>query len=118
MAFVSGELKLSAKQQDGATLRDHLNSAWRQSGRKPQQLEDCPELPPLAAHLWGYFVGLCGERGNNGMAESRITAQNVKDWMWFNGVKHLELWEKKALRAADNVWMQQQNSETPKKSKK
>lgn len=43
------------------------------------------------------------------MVASKITAENVKDWMWFAGVKELALWERRALRAVDNVWMKAQN---------
>jgi hypothetical protein len=83
-----------------------LNSEWRQSGKKPQQLEDAPELPEHAAHLWSQFLQLHNSRGNNGMEANRITADKVKDWMWFNGLSSLELWEKKAIHALDNCWFE------------
>ena len=89
----------------------------RQTGKRPQQLEDCPDLPPLAAHIWGWFIGLCNERGNNGMSASRITAENVKSWMWFNGVTSLELWERRAISALDTCWMIAQNDAAPKAKK-
>jgi hypothetical protein len=78
------------------------------TGRKPQQLQDAVECPPLAGHVWGWFIGLNNERGNNGMSASRITADNVKSWMWFNGIERLELWERKAITALDDVWMRHQ----------
>lgn len=34
----------------------------------------------------------------------RITPDQVKDWMWFNGVPALELWERKAIAALDAEW--------------
>lgn len=93
-------------QADGATLRHHLKIIWDKKGVMPQQLQDAPGLPPLAAHVWRWFVGLCNERGNNGMSVSRITSENIKSWMWFNGVDSIELWERKAIAAMDDVWMQ------------
>ena len=83
---------------------------WRQTGKQPQQLANVAALPAHAAHLWGWFISLNNERGNNEMGPSRITAQNVKDWMWFNGLNAIELWEKKALKEADNVWISLQKS--------
>lgn len=51
------------------------------------------------------------------MSPSRITAENVKNWMWFNGVRSLELWEKKAISSLDTCWMLAQNDATPKANK-
>lgn len=38
------------------------------------------------------------------MEAARITPDQVKGWMWFNGIATLELWEKRAIAALDNVW--------------
>lgn len=73
----------------------------------PQQLQNVPELPPPAAHLWAWFISISNERGNNGMSALKITADNVKSWMWFNGVNEIEPWERRAISALDNVWMVQ-----------
>ena len=45
------------------------------------------------------------------MSASRITAENVKSWMWFNGVSSLELWERRAIVAMDDVWMRHQSED-------
>ena len=94
---------LSKPQQDGATTREHLESLWRQSGVKPPELE-APPLPPLAAHIWAWFCDLSGERGNNGMGPSRLTARNIMDWCEFTATT-LALWERRALRALDDAWI-------------
>lgn len=73
----------------------------------PAQLANAPELPDLIAHVWGYFVELHQERGSNGMEASRITSSQMKDWCWASG-NDLALWERKAIRAIDTVWMNAQ----------
>ena len=91
------------RQDDGATLRDHLNSLWRQSGVKPQQLEEAVDLHPLGAHVWICFAELNNERGSNGITADRITARQMIDWCWATG-STLELWERRAIRAIDAAW--------------
>lgn len=67
-------------------------------------LKSAPECPPLAAHVWGWFLELNSERGSNGMEAGRITSQMMRDWCWATGNK-LELWERKAIRRLDDVFM-------------
>lgn len=38
------------------------------------------------------------------MESARITPDQVKGWMWFNGIETLELWEKRAIASLDDVW--------------
>jgi hypothetical protein len=78
---------------------------WRQTGKKPQQL-GAVDLQDAVAHVWRMFCGVHPMRDNNGMEVSRITAQDVKDWCWFNGVEFPDVWERKALLAIDNAWME------------
>jgi len=42
------------------------------------------------------------------MEAGRITAGDVKNWMWFNGIASLELWERQAIAALDNCWFASQ----------
>ena len=102
--FAQSEKELIQPQEDGSTLRDHLNSLWRQSGIQPQALKDAPDLPEHGAHVWAYFCQLNLERGSTGMGPARITSQNMKDWCWATGLT-LDLWERAAIRAIDSVWM-------------
>lgn len=41
------------------------------------------------------------------MEAGRITSTAMKDWQWASG-NVLELWERKAIRAIDAVWMEAQ----------
>lgn len=82
----------------------HLETVWRNTGKMPQQLEDLPELPELAAHIWQYFVDLHSERGNSGMGASKITSAGLLDWQAVEGIT-LKHWEIRAIRLIDNLWM-------------
>lgn len=82
----------------------HLETVWRQTGKIPQQLEDLPELPELATHVWQYFIDLHGERGNSGMGAGKITSAGLLDWQAVEGIK-LKQWEIRAIRLIDNLWM-------------
>ena len=52
---------MNERLKDGATLREHLESVWRQSGEKPDEL-NVPDCPDFLAYLWGWFVDLSGAR--------------------------------------------------------
>jgi hypothetical protein len=41
------------------------------------------------------------------MQAERISSSQMKDWCWASG-NTLELWERKAIRKIDSVWMEQQ----------
>lgn len=102
------ELELEEAQDDGAPLRDHLNSIWRSTGKMPKQLEAVESPPELAIHVWGYFLELHKERSNNGFGAGKITATMIKDWAEVYCIA-LELWEIKAIRQIDDAWMKMQS---------
>ena len=65
------------------------------------------ECPPTATYLWRHFVDLHRERGVGMAGPLRLTARNIIDWAWCAGVE-LELWERRALRALDDLWLEAQ----------
>lgn len=80
----------------------------RQTGRKPQQLQDAVDLPQDTAYLWAYFIELHSYRESNGFSLSRITPRNIKDWCWLTG-NELDFWEKRAIMMIDNVFLNSKN---------
>jgi hypothetical protein len=93
------------------SLREHYNSVWRQTGKQPAALASAPELPVDGVHVWDLFLRLHNERGSNGMEANRITAKDVIDWCWFNGVESIDLWERKAIRALDMTYFRTRDNE-------
>ena len=104
MEYALLEFSLNELQGDNKPLREHLNNIWRQTGRKPPKLEDSP-LPPLAKHVWEYFVDLHNERMSIN-PKSMITSTHMRDWCWLNEVE-LELWERLAIKKLDAAWLKQ-----------
>lgn len=41
-----------------STKRTHLEKVWKQTGVKPKELADQPDLPQELEHLWGWFLEL------------------------------------------------------------
>lgn len=82
-------------------------SLWRQTGEEPAQLRDAPGLPEFAAHVWAWFIEMHAERGNDGMNAARITAGQIRDFCWAEGVV-MARWERRAIRAVDAAWMKAQ----------
>jgi len=48
--------------EGGASVRSHLESVYRQTGKKPQQLQEEVKLPEWARFIWGVFVSLSSSR--------------------------------------------------------
>jgi hypothetical protein len=62
-------------------------------------LADQPELPPLGAHLWGYFIEIAATRSSGGM--SRV---EIRTWEADEGVE-LEPWERRTILAIDSAYL-------------
>ncbi len=71
---------------------------------QPERLANAPPLPEDGAHVWGWFNEMNNERGSDGMNIGRITARTMQDWCWATG-NVLDLWERRAIRAIDIVWI-------------
>lgn len=96
------QFELSAKQDDGKTLREHLEAVAERSGKRPAML-DGPGLPAPCARLWGDFLELHGARGYGMAGPDRITFRDLMDWQEFRGVK-LDGWQIDAIRKADDAY--------------
>lgn len=89
-------------------LREHLQMAYAASGIMQEPLASEKEIPTQTEHVWRYFVELHSERNSNGMSLNRITSTTIKDWCELNRIK-LELWEIRAIKTLDNLWMESIN---------
>lgn len=97
--FAKAEFALNAKQEDGETLRTHLQSAWRQSGIKPHNWPDA-KLPEEVKYLWEFFVELNRARGSNGFGPSPLSFSDLHAWATLTG-NRLDPWELRAILAID-----------------
>lgn len=87
---------------DGATKRDHLESAARQNGKVPAALHAC-ECPPELAYLWRWFRDLSSGRGHTGFGQARLSWLDIAGWCLLTHARP-ESWEVRALMLLDAAW--------------
>ena len=104
LEFAEHEFALSAVQSDRATLRDHLEKHWRDSGEMPEELEpvDCPES---LLYLWGYFAKM-----NDRRKDGAISNQEMESWAHLRGIV-LARFEVDALDALESAYLKHQTAQ-------
>jgi hypothetical protein len=102
--FAEREFQLNQRQEDGCTLREHLEVLAVRSGTPHELLENAPPLPKQAAHVWRWFCELHVDRIRKGSPPERITATMMQTYEWAAGVE-LGLWERIAIRRLDRAYL-------------
>jgi hypothetical protein len=95
--------RLGVRQPDGATLREHLESVERQSGKRHPKL-DGPEIPPALVHLWGWFSELSQGRQPGAMGPARLTFLDIDAWARLTRTP-IEPWELSVILRLDSAWL-------------
>ena len=106
LGFAGRETELSARQDDGATLRAHLESHERQSGERHPLLNPI-ECDESVKYLWGYFQDMNLRRTSNGFGYNPITDDGVEAWARRRGYR-LEPFENHALDALEVMYLSAQ----------
>lgn len=89
----------------GNSLRDQLNSVWRQTGVKPKQLDELKELPESCTELWKIFIDLHNARQSNGFGMSPLTYSDISAYAHLYKIE-FEEWELTLLRMFDQAVLQ------------
>jgi hypothetical protein len=93
------------RQQDGNTLRDQLNVVWRNTGRKPPELESAAELPEMFYEVWGWFLKLHSKRTSNGFSANPLSYSEIK--AFFALIQYQpQHWELLLIEKFDEITMQ------------
>ena len=92
-------------------------SVWRQTGIKPKELDDLPELPASCAGIWKIFVDLHNARPSGGMSVSPVLYSEIKAYCDLYN-EHLEDWELYLIKAFDRVVLEVYAEESEKQQKK
>jgi hypothetical protein len=101
IAFGKHQFWLGQRLEDGATRREHLESAARQG--IPTQIEG-PQLPDTVNYLWKWFCEIHDGRTLSGMGPNRANHMDLMAWQWNTGNK-LASWELRAIRDLGGEWI-------------
>lgn len=67
------------------------------------ELVGAPKLPPMAAHIWGWWVDLCATRGSGGFGMNPLSRVEIQAWERDEG-NLLEPWERRAILKLDATY--------------
>lgn len=100
LKFAESEFRLSKDSGSGST-RDQLNLVWKNTGIKPKELDDLPELPNTCIEVWNWFIDLSASRTSNGFGMNPFTYQEMLAYFTLIDVIPRD-WEIKLLKMLDN----------------
>lgn len=103
--YAGHEFHLSSRQKDGATLRAHLNVAWRATGQMPEELQP-KELPECLFYLWQWFCELSNGRQSGGFGPEPLSYSEIKAWAELTG-NIPEAWEVETIKELDRVFLKE-----------
>jgi hypothetical protein len=86
LAYAESEFELLKLQEDGQSLRVHLESAWRQTGKKPERL-DTGDIPEHLEYIWNWFIELNNTRQHAEYGRLPITYSEMQAWCELTGSK-------------------------------
>jgi hypothetical protein len=87
------------RQPDGATLREHLMKACRQTKIWPDEYREAP-CPPCMALVWNWFQDLSARRTGNGYGPNPLSFTEIDTWARLSGIT-LTPFELQAIVALD-----------------
>ena len=112
---------MSERDKSGSTVRQQLESVWRQTGKKPKELEEVVSLPESCYKVWKIFIELNNKRSSNGFGVNPISYQEMHAYCQLHGTE-LELWEITVINKFDSVvldlYSKKQEAEQRKAQKK
>ncbi len=103
MRFARNEFALDKVQSDGVTMREHLQSIARQSGKTPQELEPVP-CPDSMMPLWQMFLQLHSARSMSIDGPQPISYSEIAAWNALTG-QQVTPDEVAAIRAIDRAFL-------------
>ena len=115
--FAKQEFELGRKLGNSGTLRDQLNSVWRQTGIKPKGLEQLKELPEACTQVWKWFIDLNNSRSSNGFGVNPLSYSDIKAYFDLMGIE-IEEWELHLIKRIDNEALNSYSKEAESERKK
>lgn len=101
--YARHEFQLNARQKDGDTLREHLESVYRQTHKMPEQLKPL-ELPAALEYIWNWFCELHGGRQYGGFGAMSISYSEIYAWVELTKADPSP-WEIGLLKQLDHIYL-------------
>lgn len=79
-------------------------------------LDNAPPMPPLAAHLWEWWLELAETRTSSGFGPNPITRHDVHAWEADEN-RRLRSWERRLIFRIDALWRASVQPEPAKETK-
>lgn len=100
-------------------MRDQLENVWRQTGVKPKELDNIPELPSSCEEVWGWFLNLNESRSSSGFGFNPITYSDIDAFFRLKQIVP-ETWEIDLVKRLDRevlgVYAEKAKQDAKKKS--
>lgn len=93
------------EREDGSTRRQHLEIAWKATGRIPQELADEPDFPTEVMYIWEWFDELNQARQSNGFSLNPLSYAEIMSWNSLGKI-NISPWEVKALKLLDRAYIE------------
>ena len=90
-----------SKDSGSGSIRDQLNLVWKNTGIRPKELDDLPELPKTCIEVWNWFIDLSASRTSNGFGMNPFTYQEILAYFTLISVIPKD-WEIKLLKMLDS----------------
>jgi hypothetical protein len=113
--YAKRELELSAKQKDGSTLRESLESLLANHGIKDPMLEPV-DVSNCVTYLWEFILDLNSTR-QSGMGVNAISYTEIVSWCTLTGNK-LSPYETRVIKMLDRVFLEHYNKQSEADSSK
>jgi hypothetical protein len=105
LEYAKQEFKLSERQKDGKTLRDHLKIVQEVTGKTPKELENSVELPKAIEECWYWFLQLNNTRPS-GFGISAITFTEMYSFFELHQIDP-EISEVQMIKMFDSIALEQ-----------
>ncbi len=110
VAFAKYFFEFDIRGEDGSTKREHLHVAANASHRVPVELQDQPELPESAVHVWDWFLDLNSGRTASMAGLNAISYLEIQAWADMTG-EQLARWEVVAIKALDRAFLDRKDKD-------
>lgn len=119
--YCKQEFNSAVNGSNGNSIRDQLENVWKQTGVKPQELENLVELKQSQYELWSWFMELNESRTSNGFGMNPISYSDISAYFNLQGIIPHK-WEVDTLRRLDrevlSIYSKKAQADSKKSSKK